>query len=78
MKKQIPLFLTLILGLGISSLAQGEQFNGKNSKITAEFWQQQMAKALEKRNQPTGEKPPGLFIPKELTDVNSKERQKLR
>lgn len=37
-----------------------------NLKVSVAFWQQQVAKAMEGRNAPTGNDPPGQQIPREL------------
>ncbi|HRH43071.1 MAG TPA: DUF5715 family protein [Pyrinomonadaceae bacterium] len=66
MKKQLPMFICFILGLSISVLTQNKQPDNKNLNVTVEFWQQQQDKALEKRKKPTGERPVGLKVPKEL------------
>ncbi|MGI9055182.1 MAG: DUF5715 family protein [Pyrinomonadaceae bacterium] len=38
----------------------------ENLKVSVAFWQQQRAKALEARNSPTGNDPPGQQIPREV------------
>ncbi len=102
MKKQLPLFMCLILGLSFSTTAcqtnqtvnkstnqtQAETkakenpsptTSGKNNvKVTDEFWKQQLDKALEKRDQPTGEKPTGLNVPAELIANVVKQTAKMK
>ncbi|MBX7169516.1 MAG: hypothetical protein K1X72_01090 [Pyrinomonadaceae bacterium] len=103
MKKQLPLFIFLILGLcfigstacqnnqtGINSTNQNQTVsNGKqnpsptvssktNLKVTQEFWKQQLDKANEKRDQPTGERPPGLNVMVELCCGVPKQSKRLQ
>lgn len=47
----------------IDSKAPG---TSENLKVSVAFWQQQRAKALENRNAPTGNDPPGQQIPREV------------
>ena len=49
-----------------------------NLKVTDEFWKQQLDKALEKRDKPTGERPEGLNTPVELIPNIIKETAKMK
>lgn len=50
-----------------------------NLKVTDEFWKKQLDKAIEKRDKPIGEKPPGINVPKELApDGVPKQTKKLQ
>lgn len=49
-----------------------------NLKVTEEFWKQQLDKALEKRDKPTGERPEGLNTPVELIPNIIKETTKMK
>lgn len=90
MKKQISVFLALMVGFSFAGAAcQSKQtvsissnknqaetrvkenpsptVSSKNNlNVSIEFWKQQLDKALEKRDQPTGDRPPGIDIPMEL------------
>lgn len=76
MYKQLPIFLALILGLSFSVSA----FQSKQNAVTVEFWTQQRDKAMAKRAKPTGERPVGLKIPKELQAADGviKQRTKIQ
>ncbi len=81
---QLLVFVSLLFGLSIFSgqkiswLPKTQAQTGDDLKVSVEFWTQQKNKALEQRKAPTGLRPKGMVVPKELVaDGVIKQKAKL-